>query len=228
LKKVLIVGAGGYAKEILWVLDDLNRCRLEFECVGFVDPQDPGKKGKVLSGRPILGGWADISPTPELHFACGIGAPDAREKECSAAQQLGLKPISLIHPSAVIATDAEIGEGSVLAPTSVVAPTSRLGRHCALNVGAIVGHDAVLGDYCVLSPGAIVLGNARLEEKVFLGANSTVYLGRRMGKGALLAANSFLMTNLGSGKSALGTPATQFSIKTGAGICTNQEKKGRD
>lgn len=227
MKRLVILGAGGYAKEVLWIVNDINKVAPSFEFLGFIDPHAPRDRGRALYGGKVLGGWDDMPDSRGLHFACGIGAPDAREKECDEAERRGLTPVSVIHPSVIVADEVVIGEGTVISPNAVLAPSSRLGRHCSLNIGAVIGHDAQLGDFCVVSPGAQILGGARLEAKAFLGANSTVYLKAHMGTGSLLGANSFLMTNLGEGVSALGIPAKRFGTKPGAGICHNQEQKPR-
>jgi sugar O-acyltransferase (sialic acid O-acetyltransferase NeuD family) len=225
LKPLIILGAGGYAQELLWIVDDLNAQAPVWEFLGFVDPKAAGRKGQLLYDRPILGGWNDIPQLEDIHFACGIGSPSSRELECTEAERRGLKPATLVHPSVIAARHVQIGEGTVIGAGSILAPYAVLGRHCALNLGVTVGHNSVIGDYCVLSPGAQLLGAAKLGEKVFMGANATVYLGRKVGAGSIVGANSFLLTHLGPGASVIGVPAVRFSRADGSGICTAQEQK---
>ena len=223
MKQFVIIGAGGYAKEVMWITKDINKGAPTFDFPGFLDPLASGIAGRSLYGHPVFGGWDELPGCDELYFACGIGDPTSREKECIAAEARGLRPVSVIHPSVIVADEVTIGAGTVISPNSVLAPSCTLGRHCALNIGAVIGHDARLDDYCVISPGALVLGGAHLETKAFLGANSTVYLAVTMGESSLLGANSFLVTNLRAGTSALGIPATRLGAKPGAGICHNKE-----
>jgi sugar O-acyltransferase (sialic acid O-acetyltransferase NeuD family) len=225
MKPLVIIGSGGYAQEVLWVVDDINNITPTWDFLGFVDPGSPEKKGQLLYDRPILGGWDDAAARlPEgVSFACGIGSPAIRRKECTVAEQQGWQPVTLVHPSVILARHVEIGPGTVVGAGSIIAPYAKVGHHCAINLHVTVGHDSTLGDFCVISPGARISGHAVLGEGVFIGTNATVYINRHMGDGASLGANSFLVTNLGAGLSAIGLPATPFGAATGAGICTTQE-----
>ncbi len=227
MKKIFVLGAGGYAQEVLWVIDDINGKTPTWDFLGFVDPAASERKGQLHYDRPILGGWNDITRDGETYFACGIGAPASRAKECAEAERRGFKAASLIHPSVIIARHVQIGDGTVVGAGCILAPYAVLGRHCALNLGVTIGHNSFMGDYCVLSPGAQLLGAAKLGEQVFLGANATVYLGRKVGDGSIVGANSFLLTNLGRGVSVIGVPAATFSAAEGGGICTSQEEKAK-
>lgn len=211
MNKLIIVGAGGYAQEILWIVDDINQECGTWEFLGFVDPKSATKKGQLLYDRPILGAWNDAPQDESIHFACGIGTPKSRAVECAEAERRGYKAATLVHPSVIRARHVSVGDGTVIGAGCILAPYSILGRHCALNLGVTVGHNSRIGDYCVLSPGAQLLGSAALEEQVFLGANATVYQGRRVGAGSVVGANSFLLTNLGAGTSVIGVPARKLS-----------------
>jgi sugar O-acyltransferase (sialic acid O-acetyltransferase NeuD family) len=226
LKDLFILGSGGYAQELLWVVDDINGLDPTWNFLGFLDPGAPSKKGQLYYDRPVLGGW-DNAPhqRKDIYFTCGIGAPEFRKKECSEGERRGYQAATLIHPSTIIARHVEIGEGTVIGAGCILAPYARIGRHCAINLQVAIGHNSSMGDYCVISPGAQILGAAILEDEVFIGANATIYLGKRVGTGALVGANSFLLTNLAPRKSAIGVPATVFAQATGAGICTMQESK---
>ena len=228
LRDLIILGSGGYAQELLWIVDDLNAIRPTWNFLGFVDPAAPSKKGLIYYDRPILGGWDDVPhQRKDIYFACGIGAPQIRKKECQEAERLGYRSATLVHPSVIIARHVEVGEGTVVGAGCVLAPYARIGRYCVINFQVAIGYNSSMGNYCVVSPGAQILGAAILGDEVFIGANATVYLGTRVGAGALVGANSFLLTNLAPGRSAIGVPAAAFAQATGAGICTMQESKIR-
>jgi len=224
MKPLVILGSGGYAQEVLWIIDDINAIAPTWDFLGFIDPAAPNKKGQSLYDRPLLGGFEEAIHLPKgICFACGIGTPASRRKECTEAERRGWQPILLMHPSVIVAKHVEIGPGTVIGAGSILAPYAKVGRHCAINLHVTVGHNSSLGDFCVLSPGARISGQAVLEDDVFIGTNATVYIGRRIGARASLGANSFLVTNLASGLSAIGIPATAFTRATGAGTCSSRE-----
>jgi sugar O-acyltransferase (sialic acid O-acetyltransferase NeuD family) len=211
VKPLVILGTGGYGQEVLWIVDDLNAITSTWDFLGFIDPGEPQKKGQTYYDRPVLGGWNDLpNLAGEVFFACGIGAPKARRKECAEAERLGLKPATLIHPSAVIARHVQLGEGTLVGAGSIIAPYARLGRHCALNIHVGVGHNSRLADFCVLSPGARTSGFVELGERAFLGTNASVYQGCKIGADASIGANSFQASDLDAGSHSLGVPARKF------------------
>jgi sugar O-acyltransferase (sialic acid O-acetyltransferase NeuD family) len=222
MKTLVILGSGGHAKEILSAVDDINTREPTFDFLGFIDPGSPERKGRYVYGRPVIGGY---EAAPELssgiHFCCGIGDPFARMKECLAAERLGWKPATLIHPAASIATNSRIGGGTFIGLGSIVGADAIVGVHCSVNVYAAVGHDSSVGDYAVLSPGAKVLGGAEIGDLVLIGANAVVHVGRRMGRAAVLGAASFLIEDLAPGRSALGNPARPFP----ASLATSRREK---
>lgn len=210
MKPLVILGAGGYAQEVAWIVDDLNANSAEWNFLGFVDPVDSGKKNHY--GRPVLGGYEAVRRAHgQVFFACGIGMPAIRLKECLCAERMGWQPTALVHPSVIRAQFVSIGEGSTIGAGTVIAPCARIGRHCAVNVQTTIGHDSSVGDFCVISPGARILGQVVLENGAFIGTNASVHPGLRVGTGATLGANSFLLSDLAADQSATGVPARAFT-----------------
>ena len=151
LKPLFIVGSGGFAQEVAWVIDDVNNRQPEWHLLGFVEDISSGRSEHY--GRPILESYAVAAKLcAEPFFACGMGAPLIREKESVRAENLGWKPATLIHPSVIEARFVSIGEGCVIGAGSVLAPYARIGRHCVVNVQSTIGHNAEIGDYSVVSP----------------------------------------------------------------------------
>jgi sugar O-acyltransferase (sialic acid O-acetyltransferase NeuD family) len=205
----VIIGAGGYAQEVAWIIDDLNSLHAEWHLLGFVDTQNSGRLEHY--GRPVFKGYAAArSLCAQPFFACGMGAPAIRCQEARQAEDLRWRPATLVHPSVIQAKFVSVGEGSTIGAGTLLAPYSRVGRHCAINLQTTIGHDACVGDFSVVSPGARILGRVVLEDGVFVGANASIFPGRRVGAGATVAANSFLHTDLAAGQSALGVAARPF------------------
>lgn len=216
MKKLVILGSGGHAKEIFTALDDINAREPTFDFLGFIDPGSPERRGQSVCGRPVIGGYEDApQPSSEIYFCCAIGDPFVRMKECLAAERLGWQPATLIHPAASIAPTSRIGGGTFIGMGSIVGADAIVGVHCSVNVYAAVGHDSSLGDYAVVSPGAMILGGAEIGDLVQIGANAVVHVGRKMGRAASLGAASFLIEDLAPDRSALGNPARAFPASLG-------------
>lgn len=210
MKDLIIIGCGGYAQEVAWVMDARNALAPEWRLFGFLDLARPDLPERYV-GYPVLREPEDLAALPaDLHFACGIGEPDLRRRTVAAAEARGWHPATLIHPSAILAPGAQVGEGTILGAFAVLAPNCTVGRHSALNLHVSVGHDSRVGDFCVLSPGARIGGWARVEEGCLLGTNASVAPRRTLGANSRLGMNSALMADARPGSSLLGIPARAF------------------
>jgi sugar O-acyltransferase (sialic acid O-acetyltransferase NeuD family) len=215
MKKLIIVGAGGYAQEVLWLADDINLAQPAWELLGFIDPAAPHRKGEFHYDRPILGGWDDAPAGDDIYFACAIGSPAARARECAEADRRRLKPATLVHPTAILARHVEVGAGTIVGAHCALEPYSVLGRHCALNLWVFAGHNSRVGDYCVLSPSVQVLGAAALDERVFVGARASISPGCRVGAGSIVGAHAFVLANVASNTTVVGVPAKPLLRRNG-------------
>lgn len=192
LKRIIIYGAGGFGRELSWLIDDINRVRPEWHVIGYFD-DDPRKATAEINDAEF--------------FAIGVGTPVARQ---TMAERLGgttLAPATLVHPGAVIGSGVTLGDGSIVTAGVIIGPGARLGQHVALNVACGVGHDAAVGSFSVICPGARVSGGCQIGNAVLVGSNAVVAPLRSVGDHAVVGALSFVVTNVPSGKTAIGNPA---------------------
>jgi acetyltransferase EpsM len=114
---------------------------------------------------------------------------------------------SLIHPSAYVANDVEIGEGSVIFAGAVVQPGSKIGKHCIINTGACIDHDCVLEDFIHIAPNCALGGNVRIGEGTFIGIGSSIIHNITIGKWASIGAGSVVITDQPNFCTSVGIPA---------------------
>lgn len=197
----MIVGAGGFGREVF------HWCQAAFECrvKGFVDAE-PVDLSSLGDGLRVIGNERDCRVDGEDRFVLAIGRMDVRRRVARALTERGARFTQLIHPTAVVAPTAQLGEGVVVCPFALVSDNVRLGDFSMLNFYASCGHDAVVGRYSVLSPYATLNGEAVLEDEVFLGTHATVVAGRRIGARSKISANSVAMRDVPAGALVLGVP----------------------
>lgn len=187
-KRILIVGAGGFGREVLeWV-----RAAWPEEAAriaGFLSA-DPG----ILAGHacplPVLGDPAAFAPQPGDGLLLAIGIPGVRRRVAELLLDRGADFLTLIHPTAVVATTARIAVGAIVCPHAIVSDAASLGRFALINYHASLAHDSSAGDFAVLSPYATLAGGARVEEDVFLGLHASVGPSVNVGPRSKVAANS--------------------------------------
>lgn len=215
-QRLIIIGAGGFGRELLaWALD-AERTQALWSVGGFVD-DDPEALVGFSSPRPLLGAIDDHEPREDDRFVCAIGNPRRRLTICEELKRRAGQFATVVHPSATVAASAALGEGCVLCPGAVVTADATIGQHVILNVHASVGHDARVGPGCTLSGHADVTGRATLGRGVFLGSHAVVLPGAEVGDFAVVGAGSVVLRRVHAGTTVFGVPARKVSGFGGSG-----------
>ncbi len=214
-RRIVIVGAGGFGREVLqWARDAWPD---QASLIGGFLSDDPRRLDGFTTGVGILSIVQDYRPVQGDYLLLGIGVPYSRRRVADHLMALGGRFLTLVHPHAVVAATAVIGEGSIVCPFSLVSDSSRLGRCVLVNYHASLGHDAVAGDYAVLSPYATLGGGARVEDEVFLGLHASVGPGRSVGARSKVSANSCVLATAPPDSLVFGVPgrvSPRVSIST--------------
>ncbi len=153
---VVIIGAGGFGREIRELL---------FDCLDPTQYQFKGYLGKDLGiaedpkiARQVLGDPLVYHPGDDDRFVLAIGNMGARRRTVESLVARGAQFVNLIHPTALVADSARLGQGIVLYPYSVVSNEAVLNDFVKMNYYASAGHNAEFGKYCLLAPYATVNG----------------------------------------------------------------------
>jgi sugar O-acyltransferase (sialic acid O-acetyltransferase NeuD family) len=207
-RALIIVGCGGFGKEMLWTAQRLNAVQPSYELIGYCD-DDPAKQGQVVYGYPVLGSpeaaAAELFERPG--FICSIGDNQVRARVVARVLALGWTPVSILDPTVIVADDAVVGVGTYVGARSMLCPNARIGDHVIINNLCTIGHDSQLGDFAQVSPGGRVSGASRIAEGALLGSNAVVAQCRSVGRYATLGAGSFAMTDIPDEATAIGIPA---------------------
>jgi len=208
-QEIVIIGAGGHGREMHDVIEAINAASVTppWDFLGFIDDGQPDLDQLQRRGATLLGGRAELATLKDVHFIVGIGSPVARRQVDAVACVVGLRPATLIHPSATIGTDVDLAAGVVVCSHVSVTTHVRVGRHTHLNVNSTVSHDVALGDFVTLSPGVTLAGNVTLADDVTMGVSSTVIPGVSIGHGATVGAGGVVVGDLAARVTAVGVPA---------------------
>lgn len=199
MKRVVIIGAGGFGRELAWIMARVNAASPRFEIVGFCDDA-PDKQSGTWAEYPLLGRLTGLAPNfAGIGFVCAIGNNRIRQKVTCEAQALGYEPVSVIDPSAVVAPDVEPGAGSYIGIGSVVSCGCQLGAGVLINHQVCVGHDVTLGAYAQLCPGVCVSGGCEIGTGAFLGSLSGTIPLKRVGAWATVGAGVVALRDVGEG-----------------------------
>lgn len=131
-----------------------------------------------------------------LYFNIGFGGTNKKACMEFLKKYPNIKPFTIIHPTAVIAPSAQIGQGCFIQPNVTVSSKVVLGDFCVLNYNVSVGHDSILSDNVMVQPGARVSGNCFVGENSMIGSNSFVYQNTKIGKDVLVDAMTYVHDDL--------------------------------
>ncbi|MFG1951500.1 acetyltransferase [Micromonospora sp. NPDC048830] len=210
---VVVVGCGGHGREVLGIIDAVNRASAAgppWRVLGFVDdaPSEANRKRVARLGHAYLGPTTVLATLPpRTHVAVGIGVPAARRAVVERIDGYGLPAADLVHPDATVGPDARHGEGLLVFPGARVTTNVTMGRHVHLNQNVTVGHDCVLGDLVSVNPLAAVSGNCRIDSGALVGAGAVVLEGRRVGTHATVGAAACVVRDVPPHTVVKGVPA---------------------
>lgn len=207
----MIFGAGGHARELHQLVEDLNCRRPIWNFVGFLD-DNQALHGTAVHGYPVLGDLTWLLHNPTAALVIGVGNPAARKRIVEQARAMGHRLFAtLIHPSAQVGGRVSVGEGTVICAGAVVTVDVQIGRFVIINVGSTVSHDSILEDYVTLAPGTHIPGRVRLCEGVDVGTSATVLPGRTVGPWAVVGAGAVVTKDVPANATVVGVPARILS-----------------
>lgn len=189
---MVIVGFGGHAKSVADSLVKSGKYRI----AGYTDVADRNTQYRYFGTDDVL---ADLFEKGIRDAAIGVGylgGSDTRDNIVSRLKQIGYHLPSIIDPTASLAEDAVIGEGTFVGKNAVVNANARVGNYGIINSGAIVEHDCVIGDYCHVAIGVAVCGEAVIGDHTLIGANATVLQCRKVGNHCVIGAGSTVLADV--------------------------------
>lgn len=196
MEKIVILGNGGHARSLVDIIEREKRYEIAGYVVNENDPDMPDAKYPRLGGDAQL---EQIFQSGVKNAALGVGYmgnSGLREKLWEQLKQIGFFLPVICDPSAVLAEDARIGEGSFIGKGSIVNANASVGKMCIINTGAIIEHDCEVEDFSHISVGSVLCGNVKVGAASFVGANATVIQGVSIGRGCVIGAGTTIRKDL--------------------------------
>ena len=199
---IVIFGCGGHGRV---VADTLKVARAPL--AGFLDDRPPAS---VIGEVPLLGDRGCLEEPEFLksyEILIAIGETRLRRQLALLVLDHGGRLARAIHPSAVIASDVFIGEGTVIMAGVVINTGSRIGRFVIVNTGATVDHDNAIEDGVHISPGCHLAGNVVCRADAFIGTGASIIPRTEIGMRAVIGAGAAVIWDVPSDVLAVGCPA---------------------
>ncbi len=209
--EIAIYGAGGFAREIAWLVESCDSADCSYKPVCFIDDNEINH-GSVINGLPVMGLSEAHERFPGARVVGGPGSPQTRERVMERAALAGFGFATLIHPNVQRSRSARFGDGTVICAGSIITVDITLGRHVQINLDCTIGHDVRMGDYTTLAPGVHVSGWVHFGRRVYVGTGAVIINGTRespilVGDDAVIGAGACVVESVPSGQTVVGVPA---------------------
>lgn len=208
MKSVVIVGAGGFGREVLEIFKAQNRISMTWDIMGFID-ENKNLHRKVMNGYPVLGGleWLKEHNNSNLGCVCAIGTCEIRKRVVEKLMKIGVNFYNAIHPSVIMSEFIELGQDVIICAGSILTVNISIGDHVHIDTNCTIAHDAVIGSYCRLNPGVKINGNNRLDEGVYVGTGATFVQEISIGSWSTIGAGAVVIEDIPERVVAAGVPA---------------------
>ena len=205
LKKIVIIGAGGQGKDILWTITDMNKASNVFDVVGFLD-DDKKLHGKKINGYSILGGINWLSNKKKIGCVVAIGDSRIREIVVKKLKNLNVSFPIIIHPSVIMSEFVRVGKGTVIHAGTIIPPDTEIGNFVFINLRSQIGHDCKIKDFVSIMAGVNITGDTIIEKGAYIASGVTVRDDIKIGEWSVIGIGSVIGNDVKPYSLYLGNP----------------------
>ena len=199
---IKIIGGGAHGR----VVADIARAAGELVS-GFIDDDPDATSANTRAEGPAQKIVPQFVATHR--FVAAIGDAATRRSFSEMVLAAGGELVTLVHPSAVIASDVTIGHGTVVMAGAIINTGTVIGQFAIINTGAIVDHDNIIEDNVQIAPGCNLAGRVTCRRDCFIGTGATIIPRVVIGEGAHVAAGATVIRPVKPHTLVAGCPATQ-------------------
>ncbi|MCY0926739.1 NeuD/PglB/VioB family sugar acetyltransferase [Streptomyces sp. H27-H1] len=217
-EELLIVGAGGFARETAQAVRDAAAAALaagrppRWRLAGHLD-DDPALHGLDIDGVPVLGPGALVHECPAARVVVCVGSPRDYAVRARLVRRLALpesRYATVVHPTAALSGTSVLGPGTVLLAHSVLTAAVRVGSHVAVMPHVVLTHDDTVGDFATLASGVRLGGGVRVGRGAYVGAGAMVREYTTVGAWSLTGMGSTVLADVPAGEVWAGSPARRL------------------
>ena len=215
MERILIFGAGGFGREVQWLIERINQKEPTWQIEGYLD--DGVEPQTEINGYKVLGGMDKLKEYDStMAVVVAVGSANIREKIVAEIKKIGeFKFPNLVDPDVHMSEFVSMGDGNIICAGNILTVNICLGDFVIINLSSTVGHDAVLESFVTVYPGVNISGNVRIGRRSEIGTGSKIIQGVAIGKNTVIGAGAAVVRNIPSDCVAMGIPAKPAKLPGG-------------
>jgi len=208
MEKILIIGAGGFGREVLWTINDCNKIEENYSVIGFID-DDKSLHGQTIDGFPVLGGldWFDNNYKKSMSCIIAIGNCLKKKKIEKQLEKVNPSYAKIIHPTVISSQLVTIGDGTIIQAGTILTVNIKIGKHVHLNIDSTVGHDSIIEDFVTINPGVHINGKTIIGNSTYVGSGVVMKHEIKIGSESIIGAGAVLLEDVPDRSFYAGVPA---------------------
>jgi sugar O-acyltransferase (sialic acid O-acetyltransferase NeuD family) len=211
-ERLIILGTGGNAYDVLDTVDAINRVSSAWNVVGFLADRSP--PGSEYLGLPVLGALGDAAEQHDCWFVSAIWNDRVYRTlhDVLATTRLPERRFAtLVHPGAAVSSRTRIGCNVIIHHGVTIAGNVTIADHVWLGPRSVIGHDTAIATCTTVAPGVVVGGAVSIERNCYVGSGALVRPHVRLGARALVGMGAVVVTDVAPDTTVVGNPATPLS-----------------
>ncbi len=207
-KDIVIIGTGGFAKEVLWLLEENNKINCEWNILGFIDNSYKDADYNIHGYRVVGDDDWLLNHNEPINVVCGIGSTELRRKIVNRLKDnANISFPNIISRDAIVSDHVELGKGCIICAGSILTVDICIGDYVIINLDCTIGHDSVLSNFITLYPSVNVSGNVTIEEGTEIGTGTQIIQGIVIGNNSIIGAGAVVIRGIPAECTAVGNPA---------------------
>lgn len=209
MKDLYIIGAGGFGREVAWIVERINSIKPTWNLKGFIDDNETlwgSKEGEYH----VFGGCEYLSALEDVYAVCAVGSSNVRKKIIEKLSDTSVKFATLVDPSVLYSNSVKIGEGAIVCAGTIITVNVNIGDHVIVNLDCTIGHDAVIDDFVTIYPSVNVSGNVLIGECSELGTGTQIIQGKKVISNTIIGAGAIVVKDCIESGTYVGSPAKKI------------------
>ena len=214
-RDLYIIGAGGFGREVAWLVERINSIEPTWNLKGFIDDNSL-YHGTIENGYSVIGGCEYLHElNHDIWVVCAVGSANIRKAIVRKLEKIPhVNFATLIDPSVIISKYVSIGEGTIICAGTILTVNITMGKHVIVNLDCTLGHNDSIDNFVTIYPSVNVSGNVTIGECVELGTGTQIIQGKNIGMGSVIGAGAVVIRDIPEYCTAVGNPAKVIKIKS--------------